>query len=83
MEGTKYSGGAPEWRVLRKARQEVTFVTYCGKYEAINDAFRNNFLDHNLNVIFQTVLQKLLKTFLEISILIFVPSVSNAKSLRK
>ena len=46
MEGGKYSGGDAEWRVLRKARQEVTFVKYCDKSEAIN-AFRNNFLGHN------------------------------------
>ena len=56
MEGAKYSGGVPEWRVLRKARQKVTFATYCGKSEATNNAFRNNVLDHNLNVISQTVL---------------------------
>ena len=65
IEGIKYSMGDPESRILRKAREEVTFVTYCGKCEAINDAFRNNFLDHNLNVISQTVLQKFLKYFLK------------------
>ena len=42
MEGAKYNGGYPKWRVLRKVRQEVTFATYCGKSEAINDTFRNN-----------------------------------------
>ena len=61
MVGAEYNGGYPEWRILRKARQEVTFATYCGKSEAINDAFGNNFLDHNLNFISQTVLQKFLK----------------------
>ena len=75
MEGAKYSGGAHEWRVLRKARKEVTSGTYCSKSETINDAFRNSFLDHNLSVISQTVL------LLEINTLIFVPSVRNAKSL--
>ena len=78
MEGAKYSGGVTERRVFRKARKEVTFPTYCGKSEAINDAFRNNFLDHNLNAISQTVLQKFLKYFFEINISIFVPSVRNA-----
>ena len=65
MEGAKYSGGTPEWMVLKKARQKVTFATYCFKSEAINDAFRNNFLDHNVNVISQTVWQKFLKYFLK------------------
>ena len=65
MDGAKYSGGDPEWRLLRKVRQEVTFATTCGKSEAINDAFKNNFVDHNLNGIFQTVLQKFLKYFLK------------------
>ena len=65
MEGTKCSGGVPKWRVLRKARQEVTFATDCGKPEAISDAFRKNSLDHNLNAISQTVLRKFLKYFLK------------------
>ena len=82
MEGAKYSGGGPEWRVLTTTRQEVTFATYCVKSEAMNDAFRNNLLDHNLNVISQKVLQKLLMS-LEIKILIIVPSIRNAKSLGK
>ena len=61
-----------------------TFVTYCGKSEAINDAFRNNFLDHNLiECYFSDSIAKVFKIFLEINILIFVPSVRNAKSLRK
>ena len=71
MENAKYSGGDPEWRVLRKARQEITFATYCGKSEAINNAFRYNFLDHNLNVISETVLQKFFEIFLEINIINF------------
>ena len=65
MNGAKYSGDGPEWRVLRIAGQEVTFGIYSGKSEAINDAFRNNFLDRNLNVISQAVLLKFLKHFLE------------------
>ena len=44
MESAKCSGGIPKWRVLRKAMQEIIFATYCGKSEAINDAFRNKFL---------------------------------------
>ena len=40
-------------------------MTYCGKFEAINYAFRNNFLDYNLNVNSQTVMQKFLKYFLK------------------
>ena len=61
MEGAKYSGSDPEWRVLRKARQEVTFATYNSKSEAINDAFRNNFLDHDLNDSIAEVLKYFLK----------------------
>ena len=84
IEGAKYSGGDPEWRVVRKPRQEATFATYCGKSEAINDAFKNNFLHPNLNVISQTVLHaEVLKIFLEINISIVVPSVGKAKSLGK
>ena len=40
MEGAKYSGGDPKWTVLRKARQKVTFVTYCGKSEVKVNSLR-------------------------------------------
>ena len=38
-------------------RQVATYPAHCDKSEAINDAFKSNYLDHNLNIISQTVKQ--------------------------
>ena len=60
MEGDEVVMGVPQSPSPTREKP-----AYCGKSEAINTAIRDNFLDHNFNVISQTVSQKLLKYFLK------------------